>query len=70
MKVRHREGGDGGREGTVGRGVGGRVWFGLLGFNASATARVISRVGGREEGEGRKEILPGGAELIESIDPK
>ena len=22
MKVRHREGGDGGREGTVGRGVG------------------------------------------------
>ena len=45
---------------AVGRGVGGRVWFGLLGFNASATARVISRVGGREEGEGRKEILPGG----------
>ena len=27
-------------------------------------------VGGREEGEGRKEILPGGAELIECIDPK
>ena len=29
MKVRHREGGDGGREGTVGRGGGreGLVWF-------------------------------------------
>ena len=40
-------GGDGGREGTVGRGV-----------------------GGREEEEGCKEILPGGAELIKCIDPK
>ena len=40
MKVRHREGGDGGREGTVGRGV-----------------------GGREEGEGRKQILPGGGRI-------
>ena len=28
------------------------------------------RVGGRDEGEGRKEILPGGAELIGCIDPK
>ena len=54
MKVRHRDGGDGGREGTVGRGVGGRVWFGLLGFNALSNSQGHIK-GGREGGRGRAE---------------